>query len=83
MKLTRMHFQDNRCFDEAFLIPFDGQRACKPSDQLGQVDVSTTGNIYFYVDDEQINRDAEILGRGLGICFKSVVNPPLESRSAQ
>ncbi len=52
-------------------------------EQLGHADVSTTGNIYVHVDDEQIDRNAEILGRVLGICGKSVVNPVLESERVQ
>jgi integrase len=52
-------------------------------EQLGHADVSTTGNIYVHVDDEQIDRNAEIVGRVLGTCGKSVVNPVLESGSVQ
>jgi len=52
--------------------------------QLGHADVSTTGNIYVHVDDEQIDRAAEILSETLGgICGKSVAKPPLEKGIVQ
>lgn len=52
-------------------------------EQLGHADVSTTGNIYVHLDEEQVSRNAEILGRVLGICGKSVVNPVQGSESVQ
>jgi len=43
-------------------------------EQLGHSNVSTTGDIYVHTDDDQMDRNAEILGKVLGgICGRSVV----------
>ena len=53
-------------------------------EQLGHANISITGDIYTHVDDEQVDRTAEVIGKALGgICGKSVVDPVLESESVQ
>ena len=53
-------------------------------EQLGHSDVATSGNIYVHPDDEQVDRNAEILGNVLGnTCGKSVVSSDLEKENVQ
>ena len=52
--------------------------------KLGHSNVSTTGDIYVHTDDDQLNRNTEILGKAPGgTCGRSVVETGLEKGIVQ